>query len=113
MLGTVVDNHMVAEIRAMDVAARGATGYCDGIAFDEDGNLWVTLPFANRLVAITPSGALVDIVYDPEGRMISMPTNLCWSGADRRDLYVVSRGTGTIVRARTAVAGLPATNWPV
>ena len=41
-----------------------------------------------------------------------MPTNLCWGGPDRRTLYVVSRGKGMIVQARTAIAGAPLANWP-
>ena len=51
-------------------------------------------------------------VHDPEGKAISMPTNLCWGGADRRDLYVVSRRSGMVVKARTAIAGAPLANWP-
>jgi gluconolactonase len=74
--------------------------------------LWVTLPFANRIVAITPDGRKVDVVHDPDGTMIDMPTNLCWGGADLRTLYVVSRAKGMIVRARTTVAGAPLANWP-
>src|SRR5258708_738912 len=77
--------------------ARSGLGYCDGIAFDDRDNLWVPLPFSNRLVALTPAGRLVDIVYDPEGSRIGMPTNLAWGGAG--DLFVACRGAGTIVRA--------------
>lgn len=112
VLGKVVPNHMVADIRALSANERVDLGYCDGTAFDMDGNLWITLPFSNKIVAITPSGKLVEIIHDPEGQRISMPTNLCWGGADRRDLYVVSRGNSTIVKARTKAVGLPLANWP-
>ncbi|QDC39062.1 SMP-30/gluconolactonase/LRE family protein [Sphingobium fuliginis ATCC 27551] len=111
-LGVVIADHQAKDIRAMPVADRAELGYCDGIAFDAAGNLWVTLPFANRIVAITPDGRKVDIVHDPEGRMLSSPTNLCWGGADLRDLYVVSRASGVVVKARTDIAGLPLANWP-
>lgn len=116
-LGRVVPDHMIADIRALPTAQRADLGYCDGIAFDAAGNLWVTLPFANKLVAITPDGRLKLMAYDPEGTMIAMPTNLCWanlSGAGRapRDLVVVSRGSGRIITTRTRVAGLPMANWP-
>jgi gluconolactonase len=96
VLGTVVPNQMVAEIRKLPADARTTLGYCDGIAFDRAGNLWITLPFSNRLVALTPARGLVDIVHDPEGSRISMPTNLAWGG---EDLFVACRGAGTIVRA--------------
>ena len=54
-LGLVVADQTVPEIRALPAAGRARLGYCDGVAFDTAGNLWVTLPFANRLVAITPA----------------------------------------------------------
>ncbi|SCW47397.1 gluconolactonase [Sphingobium faniae] len=111
-LGTVIPDQTVQAIRAMPMTERATLGYCDGMAFDMAGNLWVTLPFANRIVALTPDGRKIDIVHDPEGKRIAVPTNLCWGGADRRDLYVVSRGSGDIVRARTEVAGVPLANWP-
>lgn len=111
-LGVVLPDHQAKDIRAMAGADRAALGYCDGIAFDRAGNLWVTLPFANRIVAITPDGRKVDIVHDADGKWLSSPTNLCWGGADLRDLYVVSRASGTVVKARTDVAGLPLANWP-
>jgi len=110
-LGVVIPDHQARDIRAMPAAERADLGYCDGIAFDQAGNLWVTLPFANRIVAITPAGRKVDIIHDPEGKMLSSPTNLCWGGADLRDLHVVSRASGMVVKARTNVAGLPLANW--
>ncbi len=112
VLGNVVPDHMIGDIVKLPPEARAGLGYCDGIAFDADGNLWITMPFANRIVALTPAGRLVDIVHDPAGAAIKVPTNLSWGGSDLRDLYVVSRGSGTIVKARTSVAGLPMANWP-
>ena len=91
----------------------GPAGFPDGCAFDSYGNLWVTLPFANKLVALTPALELVAIVHDPQGLQIEMPTNLCWGGTDRRDLYVVSRRANKIVKAHTSVAGAPLANWPL
>jgi gluconolactonase len=107
VLGEVVPDHGIAAIRSLPAAARGRLGYCDGIAFDLSGRLWVTLPFANAIVAITADGGLVRMVEDPEGRVISMPTNIAWAGPGRRDLLVACRGAGTIVKARTSVAGMP------
>lgn len=109
VLGDVAPNAMAADIRALPPEARARLGYPDGIAFDALGNLWVTLPFSNRLVAITPDRAVVDVLADPAGTVLSMPTNLAWGGADMRDLYVVSRGNGCLLRARSPVAGLPLT----
>lgn len=107
VLGEVVPGHHIDAIRALSAAARSRLGYCDGLAFDAAGNLWVTLPFANRLVAITPGRTLVEMARDSDGQVIAMPTNLAWGGADLRNLYVVSRGTGAVVAARTVVPGIP------
>ncbi|OCC23521.1 hypothetical protein MB02_10060 [Croceicoccus estronivorus] len=105
-LGAVVPDHMIDAIRAMPADERAELGYCDGLAFDRSGNLWVTLPFANRLVAITPDRRLVHIAHDPAGDTISMPTNMAWGGPDGRTLHVVNRGTGMVAVARTATAGI-------
>jgi sugar lactone lactonase YvrE len=40
------------------------SGLIDGIAFDAYGNLWATMIFADRLVAITPRGDLLTILDD-------------------------------------------------
>lgn len=112
-LGAVIPDQMAAPIRAMPVEQRSATGYCDGLAFDRLGTLYVTLPFANKVLAIGPNGRLSTLVHDPEGRRVRFPTNLAFGGADGRDLLVVSRDAGTIVRTRMPVAGLPAANWPL
>jgi gluconolactonase len=39
-------------------------GVIDGIAFDAYGNLWATMIFADRLVAITPTGDLIELLDD-------------------------------------------------
>ena len=110
VLGVVVPDQMVADIRKLDNESRGKLGYCDGMAFDEQGDLWITLPFANRIVALTPAGEIRDILHDPDGEHVDMPTNLAWGGVDRKDLFIVSRGKGSIVACRTSVAGLQLPN---
>lgn len=39
-------------------------GLIDGIAFDSYGNLWATMIFADRLVAITPEGEALELMND-------------------------------------------------
>jgi gluconolactonase len=39
-------------------------GVVDGICFDAYGNLWATMIFADRLVAITPDGDLLELLDD-------------------------------------------------
>ncbi len=87
-----------------DVLAR--VGLTDGCGFDVEGNLWVTLVAANRIVAITPKGEVVPILEDPAGELIRQPTNVTWGGADMRDLYIGSIASDYVVRARSPIAGL-------
>ncbi|MFV3126814.1 SMP-30/gluconolactonase/LRE family protein [Niveispirillum sp. KHB5.9] len=105
VLGDVTPDAMFQDILKLDAAAQAKLGYPDGLAFDMAGNLWITLPFANKLVMLTPTGTLVEMLHDPAGTVLNRPTNLAWGGPGRRDLHVVSRGTGCIIRARTALAG--------
>jgi gluconolactonase len=105
-LGQTDPAHTVAGLRELAGSQRTGLGYCDGMAFDALGNLWITLPLANRIVMLTSTGRLVPITHDPAGRLIDFPTNLCWSGPDMRQLNVVSRKGGAIVAALTARPGL-------
>jgi gluconolactonase len=82
-------------------------GYTDGCGLDSGGNLWVTLPAANKIVAITPAGAVETVVHDPVGAIINHPTNVSWGGADLRDLYVGSIRAGYVLKARSPVPGMP------
>lgn len=81
-------------------------GLTDGCGFDVEGNLWVTLVAANRVVAITPQGTVVPIIEDPHGEIMRQPTNVTWGGPDMRDLYIGSIVNDYVVQARSPVAGM-------
>ncbi|HEY8574295.1 SMP-30/gluconolactonase/LRE family protein [Phenylobacterium sp.] len=80
-------------------------GYTDGIGFDGEGNLWVCLPAANKVVAITPDGDLQTVIHDPGGETVNHPTNVTWGGADLKDLYLGSIRANYVLKARSPVAG--------
>lgn len=82
-------------------------GYTDGCGFDAEGNLWVTLPAANKIVAIHPDGSVTTVVHDPEGQVVDHPTNVEWGGPDLRDLYVGSIRAAYVLKARSPVPGQP------
>jgi len=94
----------------VDAAASGGheddLGYTDGVGMDADGNLWVCLPAANKVVAITPSGAVETVCHDPSGQVINHPTNVTWGGADLKDLYIGSIRAPYVLKARSPVAGM-------
>ncbi|HUF92183.1 MAG TPA: SMP-30/gluconolactonase/LRE family protein [Candidatus Limnocylindria bacterium] len=81
-------------------------GATDGCGFDAEGNLWVTLVVANKIVAITPSREVVTIVHDAAGELMDWPTNVAWGGADLRDLYIGSIRKDYVLHARSPVPGL-------
>ena len=82
-------------------------GMADGCAFDADGNLWVTLVLANRIVAIRPDGRVTVVVEDPDGALLSGPTSIAWGGQDMCDVYIGSIATPYVVKGRSSVPGLP------
>jgi sugar lactone lactonase YvrE len=87
-----------------DVLARW--GMADGCGFDADGNLWVTLMGANRIVAITPGLDVVTVVEDPAGEVLVAPTSVAWGGDDLRDLYIGSLFGAHVVKTRSTIAGM-------
>ncbi len=82
-------------------------GMADGCAFDAEGNLWVTLVLANRIVAIHPDGQAQTVLDDPDGALLSGPTSIAWGGHDMRDIYVGSITTPYVLKGRSSVPGLP------
>lgn len=81
-------------------------GYPDGCGMDIEGNLWVTLPGANKIVAITQGEKLVTIACDPSGNALHSPTNVTWGGDDMRDLYIGSLNAKHLLKTRSNVAGV-------
>src|SRR5207244_1608386 len=88
-------------------AERARFGATDGCGFDADGNLWVTLVLANKVIAITPKREVVTVIHDPTGELMSWPTNVSWGGPDMRDLYIGTIRRDYVLHARSPVPGLP------
>ena len=103
-LGRLVEGRPDPEALPPDAST---LGYTDGIGFDADGNLWVCLPAANKVVAITPSSTVETVIHDPEGAVVNHPTNVGWGGPDLRDLYIGSIRANYVLKARSPVAGQP------
>lgn len=82
-------------------------GYTDGVGMDADGNVWVCLPAANKVVAITPSLEVVTVIHDSSGETVNHPTNVTWGGADLKDLYIGSIRADYVLKTRSPVAGAP------
>ena len=112
-------------------------GLIDGFAFDSYGNLWCTMIFADRLVAITPEGDALTLLEDgdPErtaaferefasgapmrfetlaasgGKIAPWLASVTFGGPDLRTVYLGSLKGTTIPWFRSPVAGLPMVHW--
>ena len=90
-----------------DAQASRRWGMADGCALDGQGNLWVTLILANKIVAITPEGHVTVVIEDPEGKVVNAPTSVAWGGANMRDVYIGSIATPYVLKGRSSVPGMP------
>lgn len=113
-------------------------GLIDGIAFDAYGNLWATMIFADRLVAITPEGDLLELLDDGNaeataqleavfatgqpvpfevllecgGSICNWMASVTFGGADLSTVYLGGLRSTEIPFFRSPVAGLPMVHWP-
>jgi gluconolactonase len=85
----------------------------DGMAFDVDGNLYVTLPGVikggpavptNQIVKVDPAGRWTMLIEDPEGTKLAFPTNCAFGG---QDLYIANLRGDHMARLRTPFRGHP------
>lgn len=132
----VADDGSVLEREVFGPSSLGI-GLVDGIAFDGFGNLWATMIFADRLIALTPEGELLELFCDgdPEatahfeaefatGRAVSFETlsrtggvlapwlaSVTFGGPALDRVYLGSlRGT-TLPSFPAPVPGLPPVHW--
>lgn len=113
------------------------SGVIDGITFDAYGNLWATMIFADRLVAITPEGDLLELMDDGDpaatarfeqafatgmpvpfgitmacgGPTCNWLASVTFGGADLQTVYLGGLRTQSIPHFRSPVPGLPMVHW--
>jgi gluconolactonase len=79
----------------------------DGIGFDEDENLWVTLLIEkSALVLLDRSAGVHTVVEDPRGTVLGRPTNVSFGGVDLCDLYVGSLDRDAVLHTRVDIPGV-------
>lgn len=113
-------------------------GVIDGICFDAYGNLWATMIFADRLIALTPEGDVLEIADFGNAEATSrfeasfvsgspVPfdvlaacgteiapwlASVTFGGPDLRTAYLGSLRGNTLPFFTSPVAGLPMVHWP-
>lgn len=112
-------------------------GMIDGIAFDAWGNLWATMIFADRLIAITPEGEVLELLDDGDpagtqaveaafatgqpvpfdvlmragGTICPWLASVTFAGPDLRTVCLGGLRSTNIPCFDSPVAGLPMVHW--
>ena len=79
----------------------------DGVQFDEDGVLYITMYAPDRIFRLLPNGRTELLVEDITHETLSSPTNIVFGGEDRRMLLMASLGRWQITALQMEVPGLP------
>lgn len=79
----------------------------DGVAFDMNGDLYISLYNPNIIYRLTASGKLDTLYDDWEQLMLVAPTNIAFGGPDMKTLIIASLCGWSVHTAAMAVPGLP------
>jgi gluconolactonase len=99
-----------------EIYAKDFPGVPDGMAFDVQGNLYVTIPArvengrfrpANMILKIDPTGFVTTVLDDPKGETMRSPTNCAFGGPGLQDLYIANLGGDFFSRVHTPFRGHP------
>lgn len=88
----------------------------DGMAFDVERNMYVTLPAfisgagftpANQIIKVDTNGKWSPLIEDKMGEKIIFPTNCAFGGPGLQDLFIANLEGEHFSKVRTAVRGHP------
>ncbi len=79
----------------------------DGLAFDVDGNLYVSCYSPNHIYRVAPDGSAELLLDDWKMHTLSNPTNIAFGGPDFDRMYTANLGRWHITQIETGVVGQP------
>jgi len=79
----------------------------DGVAFDAEGNLYISCYNPNIIFRFGTDGKLVTLYDDWEQLVLVAPTNVAFGGADLKTLLIANLCGWNLVTAPVEIAGLP------
>jgi len=79
----------------------------DGVAFDIQGNLFVSCYTPDRIYRLTPAGQLDILAEDWRSATFSSPTNIAFCGADLTTLVVSSLARWHLTKGQMPIPGSP------
>ncbi len=88
----------------VEVFVEGLDRVPDGLAFDVEGNLYVSCYEPSRIYRVSEEGDVALLIDDPEAHTLCHPTNCAFRG---RDLFASNLGRWHITRVPTGAEGLP------
>ncbi|MGE0827450.1 MAG: SMP-30/gluconolactonase/LRE family protein [Candidatus Binatia bacterium] len=91
----------------VEVFGEDLGGLPDGMAFDAEGFMIVTLPMMNRLVVLDPQGTLSMLLDDPEGKKTQGPTNCAFGGPQFDDLFIAHLEADHVAKVALGRRGHP------
>jgi sugar lactone lactonase YvrE len=92
---------------ASEVYAEGLARVPDGMAFDGNGNLYVTTYASNCIYRVTPDRQVNLLCQDVENLLLCQPTNCAFGGADFDQLFVGNLGRDHISVLDLKIKGQP------
>jgi len=120
------------------VTAYGAGIYPDGLAYDEDGGIWMTSVVSNRLVHVAPDGEQTIVFEDCDAEVLAeieeaflagqlgrkhmdsvvskvarSISSIAFGGPDRKTIYLGNLLDDKIYTFRSPVAGAAPSHWRV
>lgn len=79
----------------------------DGVAFDEDGTLFIACYAPSVVYRLTADGELSVLGYDWQNTQLAAPTNLAFTGANRTRMVIGSLSRWHLTSIEMMVPGLP------
>lgn len=99
-----------------EVYAKGFPALPDGMAFDVERNLYITLPAvaaggnitpANQVIKVDTNGNWSLLIDDRAGTKLAFPTNCAFGGPGLQDLFIANLQGDHFNRVRTSFRGHP------
>ncbi len=83
----------------------------DGLAFDAEGNLYVSCYAPNRIYKATPTGETSIFIDDWEAHTLSNPTNIAFGGPNFDQIFVANIGRWHLTKIDAGIKGHPLYKW--
>lgn len=100
-------NRFDLETGELEEVTRLAGTVPDGIAFTAEGGVLVSCYRPDRIVHIDRNGAVEIVAEDPQGTMLSGPTNVCFMGEELDQLVSANLGRWHLTLIDAGLTGVP------